>query len=878
MTKFLRFFIRFFIITFIVLIALIAIYIAFWFAQLKKLDHYLPEKPTIQLNIPNLGVLATEWLNLEAADIVFATQSMGEIRQLVRDLRSTNITKNPLLQHLSSVPLVFAMTEQDFVLSFDLGWRSLLLQPINWFSGMISLPDLSLIQTQGFQYFRYQTGDTNLFVALRHNIVLITDRERRLQELLAKEQGDPVIPASESRAAIIFRQSSDSLKILVNTPALLRNLTQQNPDLATLLKNFSLTQESVLSFKLTNQNLNFRLATSVQGTSEPSQRVIQHRPTPTQQFGLIPSNVTTWTLLNVASLDDLLNLLLAQEPSLKETIQTARDTTKSLLGISMEELLFNWTTGEFGAYLLPQSDEPIILVKIANRSAFQAALGALEKSLFFSPSTQFVVDQIPINQLKLPSYLEFILQLFNISMQLPYYTIQENYLLLSNDSGNLVRSVNAVLEGKTIEKSPEVLPLMQDIDRNARLLLFYNAQVEPPFFMRDQSILSRVLRLYQQGIVSVSLNGEDLDVVIHASRLENQTLQLLPGYPRPLQGRLTSRLYVVTPIGTNQPFLAYVADANRLILDGLFSESLRSLDFPNAKYLVVENSALGTVRLWGFSRDGKVYAWNPNGTPLSGFPVDLQEGCLFEPVLLNEKLFVITDRRNKVLLISSSGTTESWQTALEDLVSHPPAMRDQRLAIYSSTFNGEILVFDARGNSLQNSPVTTEGLGVGSPLWMLRQGQLWLYLLTKDGQLQAWNNRLESAGVIARLNQGFHIPPLVLKSRGSTESLAILSDQGILSLISPEGEILREVQLNISTADARLSAFDLDVDGNTEILISGFGSQILVIDQQLRPFTTENILGYSEPSFYDINGDRKPDLITAGLDQNIYAWSFSKKE
>lgn len=873
MRKILKSTVRIFLGIIIVIVVALGIYVITWAIQLKSPDRYLPEKPILRVHIPSLGKLATEWLNLEAADLVFSLQNLGELRVLVRDLRNPELTNNPLLRHITEIPFDFTMTQEGVLLGFDLGWRSLLLQPINWLAGILPVENLSAIQSAGNLYFRYQINGSNFYVALQTNIVLMSDHEKTLLDVLRSAASAVSVTAAESRAKAIFRQSASSLNVLADTPVLIRLLSRQNPDVEKLMKNFDLPEESLLSFDLTNEELRFRLATTLRGKVPQAQTVIDYPIQDGGQFSRVPGTVTTWTSINVAGLQELVDVLLAQEPTLAKDFQSAQEATKLFLGISLEDLLFKWTTGEIGLFLLPGSDEPVIVIEVKDQRAYEFAMNALQNSLFLTQSDRFLVDQIPLNQLRLPPILDFLLRLFKVELALPYYTLYDGYLYLSPDPGNIVRSINAILEGNTIDKNQELAGLIQDIDRRSRLLIYFNTRKGVPFLMRDQGILSRVLRLYQKGIASITIHGQDLDVTIHSRRDSGQSVMLLPGFPRQVQGRPTSRLYMVNWEG-NRRYFAYAADENRVVLDGVFEESIRSFELPQVRYLVPLTVNRATSRLYGIQRNGEVSAWGSNGELAEGFPLTLPQALQTEPVLLGNDLLFVSNA-GQIGLLSTQGKLTTWETRFEDPVSYPPAVREGRVAVYPKIFNGELFVFDAQGRQLEGSPLSTEGLGIASPVWLRYRGQNNLYFATTDGRIFAWGPRLENRGQVAWISGAYQAPPIVLQDRAGEDVMVLLSIQGILSLIAADGSLIRETRIETS-ADARLAQADLDGDGLEEIVVWGFANKLWVLDQNLRLLAPEGLTGYSEPSYFDLNGDRRLDLITIGLDQQIYAWSFTR--
>lgn len=875
MRTFVKVTLRIALIVILVPLIVVGVLVAVWATRLERAERYLPTEATLRVRVPSLGRLATDWLHLEAADLVFSTQGMGDLRALVRDLRRSLLVDNPLIRQILEVPLLFALTPRGFLISFDLGWRSLPLLPISFFTVPLPFEDLSLIQTGGLSYYRFRTGESFYFLVLRNNIVVLSDSEPLLREVLAQEPTPS--PGEPSRAVRSFHQGSSALQILADTPVLVRDLRQDNPDVSRLLENFLLPAETLLALTLTNQELDLRLETTVRPGRDAAQAILEHRPEASYQIRLVPAEATAWSLLNVADLETLVSFLVSQDPSLQQPLATARDTSRQLLGRTPEELFFRWNTGEIGVFTLPQSPDPVILVRIADRRGFDRALETLEGGLFLSRSAQFLVDNIPLNRLRLPPFLDLVAKLFGIDLELPFYTIHEEYLFLSPDAGNLVRSVTAARERRTLQTSEEISRLTMAIDPRARLLVYYNTSHDVPFFMRDRSLLSRVLRLYQRGVATVSLQGEDLDVHISALRPAAIDPQPLPGFPRPLQGALSSPLRVVTDQRGVASFV-YLADGNRIVWDGILVETVRSIPFPNARALLsTTDRASGRDVLWGIDKGGAVWRWWADGELSPAFPVRLPGAPLTDPILIESSLLCLTEPATTFHLVGPDGRSLLWPTAISDPVWDPPSLRGSVLAVYPRQFHGDLYVIDTRGTPSSVNPLPTEGLGVGVPVWARRQGRLDLYFLTTDGTLSVWRQGASALEPLLSLSAAYQAPPVVVSDRSGEEALALVSTSGLVSLISTSGEILREVQLDLGP-EARARSLDVDGDRRDELVLYGFGAGILILDRDLRPLTRDPLTGYHEPVFFDLDGNRRLDLFSVGLDQQIYGWSLPRFE
>ncbi|GEM_PF-5457087 len=875
--KVLKYLVRFFLVLLILIALALTGFVVRWAVNQKNAADFLPARTTLRLQSPSLGTLYSEWLNLEAADLVLSAGQMGGLRALLKDLRSSGSSSNGIIRGLLEVPFVLILKGEHFVANFDLGWRSLFTHFIPWLGGSIKLEGLSLISRDGFQYFRFESGDASLFLSLYENLALVSDDERLLTETLSRGQNPEENSGPDSRAMGIFRRSSSSIKILADTPALINSASSQNEGMKDILKLFQLPEESVVSVDITNENLVFEASTRLEAQTDIGAKILRFSAGRITQSGLIPDNVSLWTLINAARFEDVLFLVASTDPGMSSTLDSADSTSRTLIGAGLEELLYKWTSGEVGIFMLPTSSEPTLVLKIQDRGAFNRAFEYLEKSLFLRPSDEFLVDQIPIKRLALPGFLELVLGMFDMKLSLPYYLVEGDFLLLSTDSDNLIKVINAKVEGKTFEKNIELRRIWDKLPTDPKLLVYYDLTQQVPFFLRDQSLTSRLLRLYQRGVLGIYIRNNEVDLKLSAQRLRTGSVGNFPGFPKLAQGRITSQVYALPVEGGGSPVLAYIADGNRLIIDSILEESIKTDTAERIRFLVPQVGSRGVQWFWGAGNDGRVSRWSDKAVLSPGFPMELGSPLNVPPVLWGENLLVILEKEFKPASINPSGEIIVWDYVFSDPLVFPPVYRDRRWAFYPRSFMGEIAVLDDQGNLVNDEAIPVDGLGASEPVWVRALGDLRLYFLTVDGTLSAFTSDGKLAEGFPKSFPGvYQAPPMMIKTQGSLEILVLLSENGKVLLISPEGEILRETSIDGLGKDSRLASSDIQGSPLEEIFIYGGSDRLTVLDQNLLPVPGYPQRGHSRPSFLDLNGDRKPEVVTAGLDGQIYIYTYQQ--
>jgi hypothetical protein len=89
--------------------------------------------------------------------------------------------------------------------------------------------------------------------------------------------------------------------------------------------------------------------------------------------------------------------------------------------------------------------------------------------------------------------------------------------------------------------------------------------------------------------------------------------------------------------------------------------------------------------------------------------------------------------------------------------------------------------------------------------------------------------------------------------------------------------VVRQARVpDLDGKSARILLGDLDQDGLEEILLYGSGAFIAGYDAYFRPLPGFPLKGVSRPQLVDLDRDGRTDLLTAGLDGKIYAYTMGR--
>jgi hypothetical protein len=146
--------------------------------------------------------------------------------------------------------------------------------------------------------------------------------------------------------------------------------------------------------------------------------------------------------------------------------------------------------------------------------------------------------------------------------------------------------------------------------------------------------------------------------------------------------------------------------------------------------------------------------------------------------------------------------------------------------------------------------------------------------LTQAGGLYGWDasgTPLPSFPVV--LPGVFYATPETLRA-GGQPLVAVLAQDGGLSMVGMDGRVERQINVpDIDGKKARIFIGDVNHDGEGEILLYGSGAFIAGYDDTLRPLPGFPIKGVTRPQLVDLDQDGRAELVTAGIDGKIYAYS-----
>lgn len=303
-----------------------------------------------------------------------------------------------------------------------------------------------------------------------------------------------------------------------------------------------------------------------------------------------------------------------------------------------------------------------------------------------------------------------------------------------------------------------------------------------------------------------------------ANRLEvyDTSLRPLPGWPQPLGGGVRA------------------------------AAAVANLDSDSALEILIGAS------------DGKLYAWNADGTPLSGWPIrlgiepDESYRILSTPAVAD----LNGDTSPEIVVALSDGRLYALDAAGQKLPGWPISLGEVKDSYGSQVINSSPRMADLDGDGALE-------IVVGST-------DKHIYAVGADGRVRwryATEDMILSTPAIADIDP--LQPGLEVVIGSGDGSVSLLNSAGQLIWNRPTGWTVRSSPLLI----------DMDGDNAPEILIGSDDMKLWawhadgsLVDGWPQATGTEL---FSTPTFGDIDGDGQPEIVIGGEDAQIYAWETS---
>jgi len=853
-----------------------------WFVQREDPTSFLPDRYVAYVQVPSLRTIYDQWLPLEAADVVLARPELAPYRGILTDARGLALTRTPIVRTLLDVRAdVMLLPDGKFLAALDIGWRGILTPLARLVGPVLRVKGFSFLNDAGLPMYRYAAGATTIHAALADNVVLLSTDEDTVKEALARRASHTGLAAWASRELLdrIRLRSSTAVRVLVDTRGMSADLLGASPLGAKLQDAVELPGQTMLDVQLSNTHLQLGAVLPVSVSLRELSKILSAAPAPAGVLRYVPSSAQLLTVSNIAPLSDLYRLAAAFQGKDVQDIYTRADSgARTVLGAGIDELLFSWVGAEVGAFMQPGSAEPVFFAKITDTQACTRALARLTTSVVAGKDSSLVLDGVRIDKLSIPWYVGLILDALGVTMPEPYFLVRDSYIFVSLDAQNLAAVVKAADTGDNLAQTNLYARLAERIPADSSFLAWYDVSRSEPFFIRGPGLLADILRLYPNGVVAIRATPAEIRLSLAAARSPAGGAKLLPGFPLSPSGVISGDVLAFRFADSSSLSLAWIRDRSVLVLADPSGAQIAEAKLEPDSVLVPEEGRLGMLAaLWAVSPGGTVWRFGPRLLPLAPFPLATGIVSPMPPAMIDGKLALFSKMESALVLVGPDGSRIAFSQRLEAPLFAPPDSLAGRTAFYPKSFDAWVHLSDPRGVEASGWPVQAAGISYCAPR-ILASGQSYVVtFLTQAGSLYEWDLSGKPVAPFPITLPGvFYATPGTMSVDGRPV-LVILAQDGVLRQVGLDGAVLRQTSVpDLDGKEARILVADLNGDGRDEILLYGSGAFVAGYDAALRPLPGFPVKGVSRPQLVDLDRDGRRDLLTAGLDGKIYAYTAGR--
>lgn len=526
MARVFRFIWRFLAVLFALAIVFVITLFVYYFVTRLDSSRFLAKDARVLLRVKSVNRLLEDMEQSRLASFITQYPGMGK---LLANLKRVRGGDGALVRHLMPLmdsPLLITVdAAQRPLVIVDLGAKSLL------FSGGIFAaksfyqgnPDISLTyeefntskHTLNIYQIMLLKENLSLRVAMVGNLLLLAEeREPVVRALQANEQGRTLDSLPEYKK-VARSLAAENLQIIGEPQGILRWLRDMDPQVRYILNRFRFFSYFGLSARLEPEATRLRgLITTSLGrslTNRKLERMFAANQYEPHAFRLMPKSFAFAASLLFDDLEELydqLRLLLSGMPGIGKTLFDLQKTIKEKTGMTIKQLLFDWSGHELGAW--HNGKESLLFLQVIDPTRAMRAMERLKKSGFFVSPAAEKHRTTNIYQIRMPFYLAFLASIFVPDLKMPWYGIVDRYMVFSQEKETLIRLIDNRFSRNTFDRSEAFRNMRSRFPLRSNLMLIWNSGHPALTFAGQPNLISRILTSQKFGLITMTLQDKAL--------------------------------------------------------------------------------------------------------------------------------------------------------------------------------------------------------------------------------------------------------------------------------------------------------------------------------------------------------------------------------
>jgi len=604
----------------------------------------------------------------------------------------------------------------------------------------------------------------------------------------------------------------------------------------------------------------------------------------------LPASSQYATILSAGSLDDLFQATgVFAGKDFEDTVRSTDSLSRTILGLSLEELLFSWSGKEFAVFGLEGRPHPVYAIQIADDKKRQAVFDRAFKSIALNENTRLNLDGVRIPRIEVPEFLQSLLRRWDMFIPSPYYTIYRDYLLASESAEALLAALRAMQRNDILPKTAVWRNIAGGRTAASAFSLYYSLDLSMPFFLRKNTALSGFLSLYRQGLVRLSFDKGKADITLVLVPGSGSGVNLINSFLVETKVRPYNRIY-----GSADDSKIFLSAGDTVVSVNVADNAVVDMRGQDRLWIVPaegvgDKNDKKAVNAWVASERGRVTLVNGDLELAQNFPVLTGLRLSSAPAAFNGKLY-LCDEDGKVTVVDTNGKQAAWETSFSAPLRSPPSFMTVQAktgarnyaAVYPKSFFGELWLLDADGKILPGWPVPLEkkgedgftenaGLGFGSPLLFSYNNVVYAAFVSQSGDLFVFDETTKALSPFPVSLEGvFYVQPVF-----DGRFFWLISAEGNLFRVSLDGEVLYQNTAGFSAKEeGYITVFDCDGDKVPEVFFTGEGNALHAYTQNFRSLEGFPLQAWGKPHFVPAQGNKKAEIFGIGMDRRLYRWQF----
>jgi hypothetical protein len=878
-------------IIFCVLLFICAVWTVFSLVGRVNADAVIPDSAIYRVSISNPVRLFDNILSHESLKEISAVPSLSPAVSVINTLREGHLAKNRLVRMAArgSVEAALLSEPQALVVVWDMGFFSPLLRIFPVFSGFFSIPNLYYVQAGKNSRFEYRLKDRTVFVGPYRNLLFISDSSAVFESRANLNTNAPLADNqfANKRGFSAIKPSSYDAALLLSPAFFSSLLSEQDADISAVLNNIDFDSAVEVGFSVQPQKFELRITASMSSRQISLSRLLENRSQVPVMAERLPASSQYATILSAGTLDELFQVTrVFAGKDFEDTVSRADGASRAILGISLDELLFSWSGKEFAIFGLEGRPHPVYAIQIGDEKKRQAVFDKAFKSIALNENVRLNLDGVRIPRIEVPEFLQSLLRRWNMFLPSPYYTVYRDYLLASESAEALLAALRAMQRNDVLPKTAAWRNIAGGRTAASAFSMYYSLDLTMPFFLRKNTVLSRFLSLYRQGLVRVSFDRKKTDISLVLVPGSGSGVNLVNTFLLETKERPSNRIY-----GSADDSRIFVSAGNTVVLVNAADNSINEMRGQDRLWIIPAEGVgdKNVINAWVISERGRVTLVNGDFEPAQGFPVLTGLRLSSAPVAYNGKLY-LCDEDRKVHTVDANGAQNVWETAFNTPLRSPPSFMKvsakngtrHYAAVYPKSFFGELWLLDAEGKILPGWPAplakvdedgfpVNAGISFGSPLLFVHNNSVLIAFVSQSGDLFIFDeNAKEVSPFPVVLNGVFFVQPVF-----DGNFLWLVSSEGNLFRVSLDGEVLYQ---NIAGFSAKeegyITVFDCDGDKTPEVFFTGEGNALHAYTRNFRSLEGFPLPVWGRPHFVPAQGNKKAEIFGIGMDKRLYRWQF----